>query len=43
MNFVVLCCMWWKDTHSVDWQQTFRCLSKVKIDGLKELLDSKIG
>ena len=26
-----------------NWLQTFSCLSKAKIDGLKELLESNIG
>ena len=34
--------MWQKDTCGSDWLQTFSCLSKAKIDGLKELLESKI-
>ena len=43
MNFVVVYRTWWKDTRGSNWLQTFSCLSKVKIDGLKELLESKIG
>jgi len=42
VNFVVLYRTWQKDTRGSDWLQTFSCLSKAKINGLKELLESKI-
>ena len=42
MNFVVLYRTLRKDTLGSDWLQMFSCLSKAKIDGMKELLESKI-